>query len=290
MPSIALATCTDEASLFYDEAPFVEALENAGFEVFKTIWNSPEIDWQCYDLVLLRNTWDYHRQISAFRAWLNFLDEKNIRVLNPTHLLRWNMDKSYLQELAQQNIKTLPTIFAKGQSLQLENVLAEQNWLQAVLKPYISGSGDNTWTITPETARESQRQFDWLNNEIGMMIQAIAPQIHDDGEYSLIFFAGKYHHAVLKKPPQDSIFVHEERGGTIESIEASPEMIAQAEKALNTVESITGIMPLYARVDGLRDGDDFVLMEMECVEPELYFSRSPGAAERFVSVILEAIS
>lgn len=290
MPSIALATCSDEATLFYDEAPFVDALKNAGFDVFTTIWNSPEIDWQCYDVVLLRNTWDYHHQLAAFRAWLDFLDEKNIRIFNLTPLLRWNMDKSYLQELAGKNIKILPTVFAKGQALQLENVLVEQNWSEAIVKPYISGSGDNTWTITPETAQTSQQKFDWLNNEIGMMIQAIAPQIQNEGEYSLVFFSGRYSHAVLKKPPQDSIFVHEERGGTIESIEASPEIITQAEKALKAVEAITGIMPLYARVDGLRDNDNFVLMEMECVEPELYFSRSPGVAERFVTVILEAIS
>jgi glutathione synthase/RimK-type ligase-like ATP-grasp enzyme len=135
MTSIALATCTDEATLFYDEAPLVEALELKGFTVFPVVWNSPEIDWQCYDVVLLRNTWDYHRQIAAFRAWLDFLDNRQIRVLNPTTLLRWNMDKSYLQQLAERHIKTLPTIFAKGQAIQLENIFQEYDWSEAVLKP-----------------------------------------------------------------------------------------------------------------------------------------------------------
>jgi hypothetical protein len=95
---------------------------------------------------------------------------------------------------------------------------------------------------------------------------------------------------VLKKPPKDSIFVHEERGGSIESIEAADAFISQAAKAVQTVGDITGIMPYYARVDGLRDGDDFILMELECVEPEMYFTRSAHAAERFVQVIIEAIS
>jgi hypothetical protein len=140
--------------------------------------------------VLLRNTWDYHRQIAAFRAWLDFLDNRQIRVLNPTTLLRWNMDKSYLQQLAERHIKTLPTIFAKGQAIQLENIFQEYDWSEAVLKPIISGSGDNTWTITIDTAAASQRQFVWLNTEIGMMIQAVAAQIHTEGEDSLVFYAG----------------------------------------------------------------------------------------------------
>lgn len=290
MTSIALATCTDEATLFYDEAPLVAELEKQGFSVFPVVWNSPEINWESYDIVLLRNTWDYHRQISAFRAWLDYLDAKEIRVLNPTPLLRWNIEKSYLQELANSGINILPTIFAKGQDIQLEKSFRENDWSEVIVKPIISGSGDNSWTITPDTAIESQQRFDWLNREIGMMIQPVEKQIQTEGEYSLVFYAGKYSHAVLKKPGEDSIFVHEERGGSIQLIEAPESFISQASTALHTAQDITGIMPVYARVDGIRDGDKFILMELECVEPEMYFTRSPHAAERFVSVILEAIS
>lgn len=290
MTSIALATCTDEATLFYDEAPLVAELEKEGFSVFPVVWNSPEINWESYDIVLLRNTWDYHRQISAFRAWLDYLDAKEIPVINPTPLLRWNMEKSYLRELGDRGVNILPTIFAKEQDIQLEQVFRENDWSEVIVKPIISGSGDNSWTIAPDTAIESQQRFDWLNREIGMMIQPVAKQIQTEGEYSLVFYAGKYSHAVLKKPGGDSIFVHEERGGSIQLIEAPESFITQASRALHTAQEITGIMPVYARVDGLRDGDKFILMELECVEPEMYFTRSPHAAERFVSVILEAIS
>lgn len=290
MTNIALATCTDEATLFYDEAPLVAELEKQGFSVFPVVWNSPEISWESYDIVLLRNTWDYHQQISAFRAWLDYLDEKEIPVLNPTPLLRWNMEKSYLEELAKSGVKTLATIFATGQSIQLETIFLDNDWSEIVVKPIISGSGDNTWIITADTASDSQQRFDWLNGEIGMMIQPVAEQIHTEGEYSLIFYAGKYSHAVLKKSAEDSIFIHEERGGSIQAIDAPESFIVEASKTLEKAEKIIGIMPTYARVDGLSIDGEFVLMELECVEPEMYFTRSPHAAERFVKVILEVIS
>ncbi|GAB5492410.1 MAG: hypothetical protein Phog2KO_26250 [Phototrophicaceae bacterium] len=290
MTLIALATCYDEATLYKDEAPFLAELEAQGFTIFPVVWNSPEVDWTSYDAVLIRNTWDYHHQADTFRAWLDYLDTNNITVLNPSELMRWNMDKTYLQTLAQHNVKILPTVFARGQNINLKNTLIENSWSQAVVKPITSASGDNTWTITPETADESQQQFDWLNETIGMMIQAFAPQIHTEGEYSLVFFSGEYSHAVLKKPPKDGLFVQEEHGGSTQAITPSDNLIAQAQDALNVVADITGIMPLYARVDGLRDNEDFILMEMECIEPELYFLRTDIGAKKFVEAIIEAIS
>lgn len=287
MTAIALATCTEEATLFHDEAPLVDALEAKGATVYPVVWNSPEIDWSSYDLVVIRNTWDYHRQISAFRAWLDYLEQHHIAVLNPLPLLRWNIDKQYLDQLAEQGITTLPTVFAKGKDTNLLEVLRQHQWQSAVVKPIISGSGDHTWVITEANAQESQRQFDWLNDQIGMMIQPLASQIQDNGEISLVFFAGEYSHAVCKKPAPDHLLVQEEFGGSIDLIQPDKRVIQQGLNIVKKVTDITGFQPIYARVDGFLDDDTFVLMEFECIEPELYFTRVSHAAERFASLILD---
>ncbi len=289
MTLIAIATCADEANLFYDEAPLVDYLQKQGMCLYPVIWNSPEIDWTSYDLVVIRNTWDYHHQISAFRAWLDYLERHHIPILNPLALVRWNIEKSYLQQLADQGIATLPTIFAKGQSINLLETLKNRAWDRAVVKPIISGSGDNTWIISSDNAEKSQHQFDWLNDTIGMMVQPLASQIRSDGEYSLVFFGGIFSHAVRKKPADDHFLVHEERGGTIERIAADESLIQQAQQALRITQQLTGIMPTYARVDGFIDEGHFVLMELECIEPELYFTRADDAAERFGKAILKAL-
>ncbi|MGJ3239498.1 MAG: ATP-grasp domain-containing protein [Anaerolineae bacterium] len=288
MTTIALATCADQATLFHDEAPLVTALEQRGFEVFITIWNSPEIDWYSYDRVLIRNTWDYHNQAQVFMQWLDHLDQQGVPVVNPTALVRWNMNKRYLHALAQEGIHTLPTRFVAGDTVTLAEVLAQEGWAQAVTKPVIGGSEDHIQVITPDSALAYQQEFEWLNSSIGMMVQAFAPQIQREGEYSLVFYRGVYSHAVLKQAADGSIFVHEERGGRIARITPPPSLIAQAKNVIDTAHRLTGILPVYARVDGVRDGEQLVLMELECIKPELYFSRYAHASQGLVTALIDA--
>jgi len=47
--------------------------------------------------------------------------------------------------------------------------------------------------------------------------------------------------------------------------------------------------PRYARVDGVRRDREFLLMEVELIEPYLYVAAAPDAAERYVRM-LEAIA
>jgi len=44
-------------------------------------------------------------------------------------------------------------------------------------------------------------------------------------------------------------------------------------------------MPLYARVDGIVRDDQFVLMELELIEPNLFLANAAGAVDRFASAI-----
>jgi hypothetical protein len=43
--------------------------------------------------------------------------------------------------------------------------------------------------------------------------------------------------------------------------------------------------PLYARVDGISRGGAFLLMELELIEPNLFFDIAPGSAERFAAAL-----
>jgi hypothetical protein len=47
---------------------------------------------------------------------------------------------------------------------------------------------------------------------------------------------------------------------------------------------------LYARVDGVRRGNDLLLMELELFEPQLFFLRASGSEERFAQAVLEHLS
>lgn len=287
MKQFALATFKDEPNLFRDEVPLIPAFEKRNVRAVPVIWNNPAVDWSEFDAVVIRNTWDYHQQPQAFLEWLAQLENLKLPVINPPDLMRWNMDKRYLKALS--DIRIVPTIFCEDDSANLGRILQEHQWEQAVVKPIISASGENTWQVNLNTTNTFEQDFQAMVSQFGAMIQPFMPQIAE-GEWSFVFFDGDYSHTVLKIPPKNSMFTHEERGATLQLVEPASTLIEQAKKVIKAAHGITGIRPAYARVDGILDNKDFVLMELECVEPELYFSRCEGAAERFVDVILQQLN
>lgn len=79
--------------------------------------------------------------------------------------------------------------------------------------------------------------------------------------------------------------VQSQFGGKYILIEASLALIEKAQKIVNTFHNEL----LYARVDGIVIENELHLMEIECIEPDLYFDLSEGSPQRFVESILELI-
>ena len=49
------------------------------------------------------------------------------------------------------------------------------------------------------------------------------------------------------------------------------------------------VPPLYARVDGIVDGDTLILMELELIEPTLYLDTDAQAADRLADALEKAV-
>ena len=111
---------------------------------------------------------------------------------------------------------------------------------------------------------------------------AFLPEIATEGEWSLIFLGGVFSHAVLKRPAADGFLVQREHGGTSVPADPPPRLVDDAALALGAAPGRT----LYARVDGVRRGDRLVLLELELLEPDLFFRFGPAAPERFAEVLL----
>jgi glutathione synthase/RimK-type ligase-like ATP-grasp enzyme len=118
-------------------------------------------------------------------------------------------------------------------------------------------------------------------------VQPFISNVQSEGEYSLFFFSGEYSHAILKTPEQDDFRSQEEHGADIKSVTASSRQIEAAEQLLALVEP----QPTYVRVDLVR-GDDgnFLLMELELIEPSLYLRTDPESAGRFARAFDRAVA
>jgi glutathione synthase/RimK-type ligase-like ATP-grasp enzyme len=278
---IALVTCADLPQLARDDQLLQLALQQRNHQVDAVIWDDSNIDWQQYDTVVVRSCWDYHHRIDAFLAWVNRLEQLSVVVWNPPALLRWNHEKRYLLELAAQGTPCVPTIYlAAGSHIPLTTLLQQQNWADAVIKPAIAATAFHTWRTTIAQASADQPRFARLLAERAMLIQPLMPQI-TAGEWSFMFFAGTFSHAVLKRPAVGDFRSQDDFGGTAEYCEPPVGAVEQAAQLLGRLTTPW----LYARVDGLIVETTFTLMELELIEPFLFLGLAPHAVAMFAEAI-----
>jgi glutathione synthase/RimK-type ligase-like ATP-grasp enzyme len=265
---LALATSFDE--LPPSDKLLAAALAAKDFDVRTAIWSNAQADWREFDVVIIRSCWDYHLRAAEFLQWIKFLQQSGIALINSADLIRWNADKIYLAELIATGIATPETVFLGAEEkLDLAALCAERNWPVAVIKPRISASAYRTERRSSGVASGPA------------VVQRYVSAVENSGEWSLVYFNGKFSHAVIKKPRAGDFRVQQELGGTAE-IARPPET---ALKFAATVLSRLPSPAIFARVDLITDGNKIFLMELEVIEPELFLDLAPGSADALASVI-----
>jgi hypothetical protein len=285
-PRVALVTCAAHPQLYEDEGALLPSLVAAGAAASAVVWNDPSVEWNRFDLVALRSTWDYFERYDEFLRWLDRIERARVPLCNPVSLVRWNLDKRYLVELEHKGAAIVPTCWVeRGERLDLAAHVRAAGWSEAILKPAVSGGAYRTHRFAAADAATLQAELDSIVATGGALVQPFLPEIETEGEWSLVFFAGELSHVVLKTPKANDFRVQPQFGGRFRSLAAPPTMLAAAAKIVRLLPSA----PLYVRIDGVRRGDQFLLMEVEAIEPYLYLGQSPGAAERYVRALLNAI-
>jgi glutathione synthase/RimK-type ligase-like ATP-grasp enzyme len=280
---IAFVTYSRLPDLTADDRLAAEELRRRGAEVEAVIWNDPGVLWSRYDRVVIRSCWDYFERTDEFLAWLDRMEKEKIPLWNPIPLVRGNLDKAYLGELAAAGLPVIPTAgLEHGAAVDLAGLLDERGWNDVVIKPSISGGAFRTWRISRDEAAAAQGELDELLASSGVLIQPFLSEIQTAGEWSLIFLGGEYSHAALKRPRAGDFRVQEQLGGSTEAARATPALIEQARAV---VVSISGPW-IYARVDGVEIDGLFTLMELELIEPSLFLATDPRAPARFAEAIL----
>ena len=243
-------------------------------------------DFSAFDLVTPLLAWGYPRDCPRWFALLDRLEAEKIQVSNPVSILRWNSDKAYLAELDAAGIPSVPTIWsALLDRVALEEARKTFNVETLIVKPPISGGADGTFRLERDDAVPDsvagQR----------MMIQPYLPNIAEEGEYSLFYFAGVLSHSILKRPAKGDFRVQEQYGGQEEAVTAPEGALTLAQRAFTATAEITKTQTLaYARVDILRDGDGvFRLMELELIEPSLFLRFAPDSGAAFAKALVTGV-
>jgi hypothetical protein len=266
-----------------DDELLYEPLGRLGWEAQPVSWHSRNVDWNALDVVLIRTPWDYQRDPDAFLEVLANIANSSARLENSLELVRWNIHKGYLRDLAARGVEIVPTVFMKGfDPSRLAGICDEVSAEEIVVKPAVGANADDTYRL----ARSSnERILSSVSESLGereAMIQPFMKQIVEEGEFSLFYFGGTYSHAILKTPKQGDFRVQEEHGGFIKAVQPDAALLHCG----GLVQSVITPVPLYTRIDLVRtERETFAVMEVELIEPALYFRMDPGAPWRFAKVL-----
>ena len=289
MPApIAIATCREYPTLSEDDRFLLARLRAAGIAAEPVVWDAPT-DWERHQAVLLRSTWDYFERPATFLAWLDDLERRGIRCFNPAALVRWNLDKRYLRELAARGVATVPTLWIDGDAGRTPEDVAsrvrECGWSDVVVKPAVSAGADRTRRLRAQDTGSVARHAREIGPAATLLVQPFLPEVLEQGETSVLFFGGTFSHAVVKRPRAGDFRVQWAHGGTHERVRPTPAVVEQARAALAAAPS----PGLYARVDGVLREGRFVLMELEQIEPYLFLDEDPSPADRLVTALRAAL-
>ena len=207
-------------------------------------------------------------------------------VWNPTRLVRWNLSKRYLLELAAAGVPTVPTVVLESDAAsQLPAVLAQRRWVTAVVKPLVSASAHDTVLIRDGDAAPVAAALRAGTIRQPVLVQPFVEEIVTRGEWSVIFIDGEITHTVLKWPGPGEFRVQPAHGGSAHALPAPAGVRAAAARAVAALP----VAPLYARIDGVETRDGFRVMEVEVNEPGLAFTLAPGAADIFAEAIFRRL-
>ncbi len=269
----------------FDREVFIlqSAAAPLGLDIEPVRWTDPFAGLESYDAVLVLAVWDYQDDPQGFLALVGDLAGLGVKVLNPPALIRWNIRKTYLRELAEKGAPVVPTLWPEAPvAADIAAAFDALSTDEVVLKRQV-GAGSR--------AQQRFRRGDAIPGgpllDRPAMIQPFIPSIATEGEYSFLFVDGQFSHAVVKTPAAGDYRIQASFGGVSRAIAPSARDLAQARAVLAALDA----PPLYARVDMVRGADgELMLMELELIEPFLYPVDNAPLAGMFATALLKRLT
>ncbi len=284
-PAVALATCAEHAALDAEGRRLLEALHDLGVRAEPVVWTEdPAGGWEQYDLVVVRQTWDYTFALPRFLAWSRAVGD---RLLNPPEVIAWNADKRYLADLAAAGVPTIATEhLPPGAAFRPPPG-------RFVIKPAVAGGSRGAQVFDDARHAQARAHLAKLHARGDhVLVQPYLDAVDGaEGEIALVYIEGEPAHAMHKGPLLVLDLAAVQTGFREEKMSLvaapAPDVVALGRRAVDFAEEHFGGPLLYARVDVLRDGaGEPAVLELELIEPSLFLDFAPGSAQALARAIL----
>ena len=272
-----------------EDGLMIDALKAKGLVCRRVGWEDPDFDWSTTRLALIKTPWNYSDFITEFREWVERISQDCLLV-NSKEAVLWNMDKNYLLQLQKSGVP-IPETHLLDSEIAFDPAYwnARLGVKGIVVKPTISAGAKNTLLLRPPFDKKDILSVEADKMTKQMIVQPFLESITTVGELSLIFIDGQYTHAMLKVPKENDFRVQSYHGGRLENHISTTAEINFSKSVIAVCESL-GFKPLYVRIDICYDDNkELLLMEVEAIEPELWFRSAPKALEIMVSSIVDRL-
>lgn len=245
-----------------------------GIELQAVVWDDPTLDIDSFDAFIIRTTWDYADRPDQFLSALSQIASRR-PLFNPLPVVKWNLRKTYLRDLAERGVPVVPTLWRDcADERTIQRAFDELGVDEIVVKPVV---GASAWRQAKLKRGDVLPDAEELPPDRTM----IQPYLHaaaNEGEFSFVYFGRKFSHCARKIPRDGDYRVQSMYGGREEVYHPADAELQKAEHVLSAIDHPL----LYARVDMMRALDGkLALMELELIEPYLYPDQSPGFGDAF---------
>lgn len=170
----------------------------------------------------------------------------------------------------------MPTeMVVQGDGRPIADISMRRGWRSVVVKPAISAGSFMTQRF--DSGKFDQAD-DWLQQILqkgDAMVQEYLPSIASGGEVAFVWIGGDITHGVVKQPR------------FADGFETVSEAVIPSATDIERLEPFKRLIPegcLFARIDVMLGGaGNWLLSELELIEPSLFFKQYPPALDHFVA-------
>lgn len=241
------------------------------------------------DVVILKSIWGYHLHHRIFLKQISILRNKKVKLINNYDFISWNIDKyKYLNEL--RNINTIPTKLLKFKNTkkvsQIRKIILQMGEIlhtdTLVIKPRISESGYLTFKYDVKMDNKSIITLLKQNQELNFIIQPYRSGVLA-GELSVIMINGIVLYGIKRFPG----IISEKSDPVYKKFTSLPVAIKKQVDILKTffLEKF-GVLPNICRVDFLKFKTGYEILEVELIDPDLFFRYIPQSLKSKVTSMI----
>lgn len=271
MKKIAIVSCNKWQNKIEEDKLLQSALIQSGYNTNIISWEDPNVNYDEYMALILRSAWGYQNNYLEFKTWLNMIKQNQILLLNSPELILNNIRKDKQFELlSKYEIPIIPTEFIYKLEDLFDDIKFDEK-KPKVLKPIISGSGENTFLVGSNESLNIDKIIKSFEKIIkcednGIMLQPYIKEVQN-GEFACVYIDGVNIHNMMR---YTGIFTKREKPVYLSNI---PEAVKKLADKVSKIEEYSN--HLYMRIDIVLHNNKPMIMEIELAEPDLLFKFIP---------------